>query len=215
MKKVAILGSGTVGLSLAKGFSENGVAVVIGTRDTGKKEIKDLQTEISEIKAASSIDAVQDADIVVLATSWTGTEAVIKTVGSDNFKGKIVIDVTNPLDFSGGTPPKFALAYPNSGGLQVQEWLQSAKVVKAFNIITSLHMYKPNIAEGAPTMLIAGDDTDAKSEVTDILKQFGWEDVIDMGDITNSYILEAVAMAWINYGFSSSNWVHGWSLLKK
>lgn len=62
-------------------------------------------------------------------------------------------------------------------------------------------------------MLIAGNDAAAKTQTTEILKSFGWRSAIDMGDISKAYLLEALAMTWIDYGFIRNHWTHGFSLL--
>jgi predicted dinucleotide-binding enzyme len=78
-----------------------------------------------------------------LATLWSATKNVIDQAGSANFKGKVVIDATNPLDFSKGMPPSLTHGHTDSGGEQVQRWLPDARVVKAFNIVGNAHMVNP------------------------------------------------------------------------
>ncbi|NJS35245.1 MAG: DNA-binding protein [Brachymonas sp.] len=156
--------------------------------------------------------AAAQGDIAVLATSWSGTQNALQLAGHQNLAGKLVIDVTNPLDFSTGKP-QLALGFPNSAGQTIQQWLPDARVVKAFNIITSTRMVNPQFADGQADMFIAGNDATAKAQVADILKAFGWRSAIDMGDISKSYLLEAIAMTWIDYGVSRNHWSHGFSLL--
>jgi predicted dinucleotide-binding enzyme len=125
---------------------------------------------------------------------------------------KLVIDASNPLAFAGGAPT-LAVGHTDSGGETVQRMLPAARVVKAFNIITAGHMVQPKFADGVPDMFIAGNDAAAKQEVAAILGDFGWRTPIDMGDITASRLLEALAMLWISYGFRNGHWTHGFSLL--
>jgi 8-hydroxy-5-deazaflavin:NADPH oxidoreductase len=210
--KVAILGTGQVAIDLAKGFVSRGHSVVFGTRDVqGEKAVKAVAAVVGS-SAALYPAAAKQADMAVLATAWSGTQNAVQLTGDANLAGKLMIDVTNPLDFSTGKP-QLALGFPHSAGAAIQEWLPQAKVVKAFNIITSSRMVDPKFADGQPDMFIAGNDAAAKQQTADILKAFGWRSAIDMGDISKSYLLEALAMTWIDYGVSRNHWSHGFSLL--
>jgi 8-hydroxy-5-deazaflavin:NADPH oxidoreductase len=210
--KVAVLGTGQVAIDLAKGFTSRGHSVVFGTRDTqGTTALKAVAAVVGS-SAAPHADAAKTADMAVLATSWSGAQNALRLAGADNLGGKLVIDVTNPLDFSTGKP-RLALGFPQSAGAQVQAWLPQAHVVKAFNIITSTRMVDPKFADGQADMFIAGNNAAGKASTADILKSFGWRSAIDMGDIDKSYLLEALAMLWIDYGVARNHWAHGFSLL--
>jgi 8-hydroxy-5-deazaflavin:NADPH oxidoreductase len=210
--KVAILGTGIVGIALAKGFAEQGDQVVFGTRDPNGERAKKAVADVAGTTAALYADAARGSDIAVLVTPWSGTQNAIELAGASNLANKLVIDVTNPLDFSTGKP-KLALGFPNSAGAHIQTWLPQSKVVKAFNIITASHMVAPQFADGQADMFIAGNDAQAKAQTTNILKRFGWRGAIDMGAIEQSYLLEALAMTWIDYGVANNHWSHGFSLL--
>lgn len=210
--KVGILGSGDVGKKLGDGFVDLGHSVKIGTRDAGKLS-EWASKHGSRASAGSFADAAKFGDIVVIATSWSGTPSAIEMAGPDNTAGKVVIDVTNPLDFS-SMPPKLAVAGADSAGETVQRLLPKARVVKAFNIVGNPHMYKPKFEEGAPTMFICGNDDPAKKMVTDILTAFGW-DTVDIGGIEGSRYLEALAMIWIAYYFRTNTGNHAFKLLRK
>jgi 8-hydroxy-5-deazaflavin:NADPH oxidoreductase len=210
--KVAILGTGQVAIDLAKGFTSRGHSVVFGTRDVqGERAVKAVAAVPGTV-ALPYDQAAAQGDMAVLVTSWSGTQNALQLAGNKNLAGKLVIDVTNPLDFSSGKP-QLALGFPNSAGQSVQQWLPDAKVVKALNIITSSRMVDPKFEDGQADMFIAGNDAAAKAQVTDILKAFGWRSSMDMGDISKSYLLEAIAMTWIDYGVSRNHWSHGFSLL--
>jgi predicted dinucleotide-binding enzyme len=140
-------------------------------------------------------------------------ETVIPDAGEENFAGKVVIDATNPLDFSGGFPPKLSISGEDSLGERIQRMLPDAKVVKAFNIIGNPYFVDPSFSQGQPTMLIAGDDADAKRTVTDVLADFGWSDTIDIGGIEGSRELEAICIAWVKIGGVRGAWDHGFKLL--
>jgi 8-hydroxy-5-deazaflavin:NADPH oxidoreductase len=124
--------------------------------------------------SGSFADAARFGEVIVFATLWGGTENAIKLAGVDSFKGKVVIDATNPLVFTEGRPPQLALGWNDSGGEQVQRWLPDAKVVKAFNIVGNAHFVHPDFPDGPPDMFIAGNDAGAKKMVSGFLEQFGW-----------------------------------------
>jgi 8-hydroxy-5-deazaflavin:NADPH oxidoreductase len=210
--KVAILGTGGVAIDLAKGFVSRGHSVVFGTRDVNGKTAQNALAVVPGSSAALYADAAKTAEMAVITTSWSGTQNALQLAGAANLAGKLVIDVTNPLDFSSGKPA-LALGFPHSAGQTIQSWLPQAKVVKAFNIISSTRMVDPQFADGTPDMFIAGNDTAAKTQAAEIIKSFGWRSAIDMGDISKSYLLEALAMVWIEYGASRNHWTHGISLL--
>jgi 8-hydroxy-5-deazaflavin:NADPH oxidoreductase len=210
--KVAILGTGAVAIDLAKGFVSRGHNVVFGTRDVqGERALKAVAA-VPGSSAAPYAEAAQQSQMAVLATPWSGTQNAVQLTTNAALKGKLLIDVTNPLDLSTGKP-QMALGFPNAAGASIQAWLPDAKVVKAFNIITSTRMIDPKFADGQPDMFIAGNDAAAKQQAADLIKAFGWRSAIDMGDISKSYLLEALAMVWIDYGVSRNHWSHGISLL--
>ena len=211
--KVGILGSGDVGRALGHGFVELGHEVKIGTRNSKQEKLQGWLAEHRQAAAGSFAEGAAFGDLLVLATLWTGTENAIKMAGAERFSGKTVIDVTNPLDFSGGVPPRLALGFTDSAGETVQRWLPDAKVVKAFNTIGNAHMFRPQFAEGKPDMFICGNDAQAKSEVTKILGDFGWP-VVDIGGIEGARLLEPLAMLWITYGFKTNTWKHAFSLIR-
>jgi 8-hydroxy-5-deazaflavin:NADPH oxidoreductase len=210
--KVAILGTGGVAVDLAKGFVARGHSVVFGTRDVNGEKAKAAVAAVAGTTAAPHAQAAQAAEIAVLATPWSGTQNALQLAGADALAGKLVIDVTNPLDFSTGKPT-LALGFPHSAGQSIQQWLPQAKVVKAWNIITSSRMVDPKFEDGDADMLIAGNDAAAKAQMTALLQAFGWRSAIDLGDISKSYLLEAIAMTWIDYGVARNHWSHGFSLL--
>ncbi len=209
---VSIFGTGGVAIDLAKGFISRGHSVVFGTRDPAGQSATKAVAAVPGTGALLYPQAAQSGAIVVLATSWSGTQNALQLAGSGHLTGKLVIDVTNPLDFSTGKP-QLALGFPHSAGKSIQQWLPQSKVVKALNIITSSRMVDPKFADGQPDMFIAGNHADAKAQTAEILKSIGWRSAIDLEDISKSYLLEAIAMTWIDYGVSHNHWSHGFSLL--
>jgi predicted dinucleotide-binding enzyme len=188
--------------------------VVIGSRDPDKPELREwLSGEGAGIEAGTFAQAAEAGDLLVLALLGDAAAQVIVDAGPENFAGKVVIDAMNPLDFSGGFPPKLSISGEDSLGERVQRALPEAKVVKAFNIIGNPYFVDPQFSEGQPTMLIAGDDADAKRTVTDLLTDFGWSDIVDIGGIDGSRELEAICIAWVKIGGARGAWDHGFSLL--
>ncbi|MGO9750535.1 MAG: NADPH-dependent F420 reductase [Solirubrobacteraceae bacterium] len=212
--RVGVLGSGEVGRRLAAGFRSRGHDVMIGSRDTDKPQLREwLSGDGAGIEAGTFAHAAAHGDLLVLALLGNAAEAVIADVDPQHFSNKVVIDAMNPLDFSGGFPPKLAITGEDSLGERVQRALPDARIVKAFNTIGNAYFVDPSFSDGQPTMLIAGDDEDAKRTVGDVLADFGWPDVFDIGGIEGSRELEAICIAWVKIGGLRGEWDHGFKLL--
>ena len=212
--RVGVLGSGEVGRRLAAGFQSRGHAVMIGSRDPGKPELREwLSGDGAGVKAGTFEQAAVHGELLVLAVLGSAAQDAIAEAGLENFGGKVVIDAMNPLDFSAGFPPRLSVTGEDSLGERVQRTLPAAKVVKAFNTIGNPYFVDPSFSGGQPTMLIAGNDESAKRTVTDVLNDFGWSDVVDMGGIESSRELEAICIAWVKIGGARGAWDHGFKLL--
>jgi predicted dinucleotide-binding enzyme len=213
--KIGILGTGDVGKALGKGFLALGHEVKLGARDaTNEKAAAWVKENGGKASAGTFTDAAAFGELVVLATLGAGNKAALEQARPDNLKGKILIDATNPLDFSRGFPPTLALSGNDSGGEQVQRLAPGAKVVKAFNIVGNAHMFRPSFAGGPPDMFICGNDDAAKKQVTELLKEFGWN-TTDIGRIEGSRYLEAMCMVWVMYAASTNQWNHAFKMLRK
>ena len=212
--RVGVLGTGVVGRRLAAGFRGRGHEVIIGSRDPDKPELREwLSAEGAGIRSGTFAEAAAGSQLLVLAVLGDAAEQVIQDAGRESFAGKVVIDAMNPLDFSGGFPPKLSISGEDSLGERVQRALPDANVVKAFNIIGNPYFVDPSFSDGEPTMLIAGNDADAKRTVTDLLADFGWSDIVDIGGIDGSRELEAICIAWVKIGGARGAWDHGFKLL--
>lgn len=202
--KIGIVGSGMVGQNLAKGFAETGHDVVIGTRDPQK--LSDMVKGLGKnVHSGTFADAAKFGEIIVFAINWAGVENAIALAEAENFKNKIVIDTTNPLDMSTGKL-KLAVSGDTSAGEIVQKLLSEAKVVKAFNIVGAADMFKPHF-EDDPTMFIAGNDSKAKEQVSNLINSFGWSEVIDLGDLENARYLEPLLMVRMAFAMKNNSWV--------
>jgi predicted dinucleotide-binding enzyme len=171
--KIGVIGSGDVGKALARGFAATGHDVKIGSREPAKLK----EVAAGRITAGTFADAAEFGEIVVLATSWSGTENALELAGKSRFKGKIVLDATNPLKVEGGKAVGLERGHTDSGGELVQRWLSEAKVVKVFNSVGNGIMFKPELAGGPPDMFFCGNDEGAKKVATEILKDFGWNPI--------------------------------------
>jgi predicted dinucleotide-binding enzyme len=200
-KTVGILGTGDVGKALAAGFLTIGWDVKMGTRDPQSEKVQTwVKSAGAHASAGTFAEAAGFGDVLVLCTAWTGAESAIQLAGPDRFAGKVVIDATNPLDFSGGGMPTLSVAGLDSAGERVQRWLPQARVVKAWNYIGNAHMFRPSFKTGKPDLFLAGNDTEAKRTVGEIGQSFGWPAPVDLGGIESARYLEALAMVWIvNY----------------
>src|SRR5437899_6234006 len=213
-RRVGVLGSGKVGRRLAAGFRSRRHDVIIGSRDPGKPELREwLSGDGAGIEAGTFAQAAAHGELLVLAVLGNAADEAIADAGPENFSGKVVIDATNPLDFSGGFPPKLSISGEDSLGERVQHALPEARVVKAFNTIGNQYFVEPRFREGQQTMLIAGDDEGAKRIVGDVLASFGWSDVVDIGGIDGARELEAICIAWVKIGGKRGAWDHGFKLL--
>lgn len=222
--KIGIIGSGDVGRRLADGLLELGHQVKLGTRDTSKKEVTEWidkhrkrggkESENASIGTFAEAASFGD-DLIMLSTSWSGTSNAIQLAGPSNMTNKVIIDTTNPLDFSQGLPPQMAVGHTDSAAEIIQRLLPGTKVVKSFNIIGNPHMVHPDFPGGPPTMFICGNDEQAKRMITEsILTPFGWE-VIDIGGLEGARLLEPLAMLWITHYFRTGAGDHAFKLLRK
>jgi hypothetical protein len=210
--KIGILGSGDVAKSLARGFLTEGHTVMLGSRDPAK-----LASWVRESGNAASSGTFSETakfgDLVALAVAGAKSVEAIQMAGVENFKGKIVIDATNPLEMSAGVPTLIG-GVGASGGELNQRALPAAFVVKAFNTVGHGQFYKPEFAGGPPDMFLCGDDGKAKERVSSICRDFGWNP-IDIGGIGLSHYLEATAVIWIITAFAGGHWKQAFKLLRK
>jgi predicted dinucleotide-binding enzyme len=211
--KIGILGSGIVAQVLGSGFLKYGYEVMLGTRDLSK-----LETWLASGggQAGSFSDAASFGDIVVLAVKGNSAESALQQAGRETFRGKIVIDTTNPI--ADAAPVNGVLQYYTSLGESQMERLQASfpegRFVKAFNSIGNNFMVNPDFGGVKPTMFICGNDAEARKQVTAILVQFGWE-TEDMGTAEAARAIEPLCILWCIPGFIRNEWGHAFKLLKK
>ena len=208
--KIAVLGTGIVGRTIAGKLAELGHEVVVGTRDPaetlartdsdamGNPPFKTWSEAHPDVALATLADAAAGGELVVNATNGAGSIPALEAAGEDNLAGKVLIDTSNPLDFSQGMPPSLFVCNTDSLGEQIQRRFPEARVVKTLNTTNTSLMVDPGqLAGGDHTVFVSGDDADAKAAVTDLLRSFGWTDVVDLGDITTARGAEMYLPLWL------------------
>jgi len=156
------------------------------------------QEEHPEVKLATFSEASARGEIIVNATSGSVSLEVLELAGETNLNGKILIDVANPLDFSKGMPPTLSVSNTDSLGEQIQRRFPEAKVVKTLRTMNAYLMVDPaQLAETDHTVFVSGDEAEAKATVTELLRSFGWTEIIDLGDITTARGTEMLLPIWL------------------
>jgi predicted dinucleotide-binding enzyme len=136
--------------------------------------------------------------MVVNATSGVVSLEALELAGGDNLNEKILVDISNPLDFSQGMPPTLSVSNTDSLGEQIQRRFPEVMVVKTLHTMNAYLMVDPAQLAGTDhTVFVSGDDTEAKAEVTELLRSFGWTDIIDLGDITTARGTEMMLPIWL------------------
>ena len=212
--KVGILGSGDVAKVLAGGFLKHGHEVLMGTRSPTK--LADWAKQNPRGRIGSFAEAAQFADLAVLAVKGSVAADALRAAGTVNLGGKSVIDATNPIS---DQPPvngvlRFFTNLDESLMERLQREFENLHFVKAFNSVGSASMVNPQFKGGQPSMFICGNDDAAKTVVTGVLDQFGWE-TVDMGKAEAARAIEPLCMLWCIPGFLRNDWVHAFKLLSR
>ena len=213
--KIGILGTEIVAKTLAGKLSALGHAVALGTRDVaatlarskpdlvGGPPVRTWLEAHPQVKLVTLTEAAAHGELVISALAGTAAVEGVQRAGAAQLAGKILIDVTNPLDFSAGFPPALTVANTDSLGEQLQRALPDTRVVKTLNTVNAFLMIEPGrLGGGDHTMFVAGNDAAAKATVSALLRDgFGWTDVIDLGDITMARGTEMWLPLWVRlYG---------------
>jgi hypothetical protein len=216
MKKIAILGTGSVGQTLASKFVALGYDVMVGTRNVpekltetksdgyGAKPFSEWHSLNKQVKIGTFKEASAFGEILLNATKGGSSVEALKMAGVENLKGKILIDVANPLDSSRGMPPTLLpeLSNTNSLGEEIQRTFPDLKVVKTLNTMWNGLMVAPDMLNsGDHFVFMCGNHPDAKEKVKDILMSFGWKDknILDLGDISASRGTEMYLPLWLRF----------------
>lgn len=207
--RIAVLGTGMVGRTIAARLSELGHAVAVGTRNPsatlaraevdqmGNQPFSAWSAAHTDVAVSSFPDAARGAELVVNATNGAAALEVLSMVGEENLDGKVLIDISNPLDFSHGMPPTLSVKDTDSLGEQVQRRFPAARVVKTLNTLNADLMVHPAHLPEPTSVFVSGDDPDAKAVVTSLLHSFGHTDVLDLGGIETARGAEMWLPLWL------------------
>jgi predicted dinucleotide-binding enzyme len=208
--RIGILGTGGVGRSMAEGLTARGDEVTIGTRSVeatmartepdamGNEPYAGWSERNPEVGLGTFAEAAAHGELVVNATNGTGSLGALGAAGRENLQDKVLIDISNPLDFSGGMPPSLFVSNTDSLGEQIQREYPQARVVKTLNTVASNLMVDPSlVAGGDHTAFMSGDDEGAKAQVGEILRSLGWRHIVDLGDITTARGAEMYVTLWV------------------
>jgi predicted dinucleotide-binding enzyme len=197
--KLGVLGTGSVGQTIAGKLVALGHEVMMGARDAGNpKAAAWARSAGAKASRGTFSEAAAFGEVVFNCTAGTGSLEALQSAGAQNLRGKILIDVANPLDFSKGMPPTLFIS---GGGDSLAERIQAAfpeaRVVKALNTVNASVMVAPTSVPGDTDLFVCGNDGEAKARVTELLRSFGWKSVIDLGDVTAARGTEAYLLLWL------------------
>src|SRR5262245_20500412 len=203
--KIAVFGTGMVGNAIATKLVNAGHQIMMGSRtansDAGQEWLRSVG---GNAQVGTFADAAAFGEIVFDCANGANSLAALQSAGANNLRGKILIQVGNPLDFSTGTPPSLTVCNTDSLGEQVQRQLPDTFVVKALNTVNCEIMVQPALVPGDHNLFICGNDATAKAKVTNWLCQwFGWKssNIMDLGDITGARGMEMWMPIWLRlYG---------------
>ncbi len=208
--KIGVLGTGIVGQTIGAKLAELGHEVMIGTRDVtrtlartdpdsyGNPPFKVWYEQHPQVRLGTFAQVAEHGEIIFNATAGTASLEALTLSGKANLNAKIVIDIANPLDFSHGMPPSLFVSNTDSLGEQIQRAFPAVKIVKTLNTMTARLMVNPGqLADGDHHVFVSGNDAEAKEQVCELLRGFGWKEVIDLGDITTARGTEMVLPIWV------------------
>lgn len=199
---IGVLGTGTVGTTIASALVGLGHFVKLGSRTASNDKAIEWAKQAGE--RASHGTFAESASFGTLLFNCTNGKAsldALRAAGADNLGDKVLVDVSNPLDFSAGFPPTLTVCNDDSLGERIQREFPAAKVVKALNTVNASVMVDPAKVPGDHVVFVGGNDLEAKREVTQLLQQLGWKRVLDLGDISSSRGTEAYLPLWVRlYG---------------
>jgi 8-hydroxy-5-deazaflavin:NADPH oxidoreductase len=208
--RISVLGTGAVGRALAGRSAHLGHEVAIGTRDPqatlartdtdmmGNPPFSAWHTDHAEVVLLPFADAAARGEMIINASSGANSLDVLARAGAENLAGKVLIDIANPLDFSAGFPPTLFVKDTDSLGEQIQRAYPDTRVVKTLNTLNASVMVEPTaLAGGDHSIFVSGNDAAAKATVAELLRSFGWQDIIDLGDITTARGTEMLLPIWL------------------
>lgn len=200
----AVLGTGMVGQTIGSKLLELGHSVKMGSRSADNEKGKAFAQKSPNASSGTFAEAAAFGEIVFNCTSGIASLNALQYAETNNLKGKIIVDISNPLDFTNGMPPTLSVVNTSSLGEEIQKAFPESKVVKTLNTINCTIMINPGLVNGGDhDIFMSGNDSSAKSEVKEILKSFGWSEknIVDLGDITSARGTEMYLPLWVRmYG---------------
>jgi hypothetical protein len=198
--KIAVLGTGAVGNAIGSKLISIGHDVMMGSRTADNEKAKKWVSENGN-KASNGTfaDATAFGEIIFNCTNGQGSLDALRLAGKENLEGKVLIDISNPLDFSKGFPPSLTIANTDSLAENIQREFPELKVVKTLNTMNCQLMVNPSLVPGDHSVFISGNDEHAKDVAKGVLQSFGWQEknIIDLGDITTARGTEQILPIWV------------------
>ena len=199
--ELAVLGTGSAGRAIAARLAELGHQVSIGTRDPdatqARRDYAEWAGDSPRVRLATYAAAAAAAEVVIHVTNGASALDVLALAEADNLDGKVLIDVSNPLDFSQGMPPTLFVKDTDSLAEQIQRAFPGARVVKTLNTMNNEVMVHPDLLPDPGSVFVSGDDAEAKATATELLAELGHTDVIDLGDLATARGPEMLLPIWV------------------
>lgn len=208
MKDISIFGTGVVGRTLGNKLIQLGHRVMMGSRTADNEKSAEWAEKNGRMALCGTFgDAAEFSDLIINCTKGAITLEVFELAGKDKLKGKTILDLSNPLDFSNGMPPYLYPQWSNnySLGEAIQDALPDSYVVKSLNMVNCEVMANAERCGGKATMLLCGNHEKSKSEVKAVLESFGWTKIIDLGDIKGARGMEAMLPVWLRIWQATGN----------
>jgi 8-hydroxy-5-deazaflavin:NADPH oxidoreductase len=198
--RIAVLGTGMVGTTIGTRLAGLGHDVTMGSRSAGNEAAAEWAKSVGGSAAHGTFaDAAEAGELVFNCTSGAASLDALGAAGAERLAGKVLADVSVPLDFSGGMPPTLFVSGDDSLGERIQRAFPDTKVVRTLNIANCKVVFDPARVPGSHDIFVAGNDDDAKDEVRELLQAFGWPlaSIVDLGDITAARGTEAYVLLWV------------------
>jgi len=195
--RVGVLGTGMVGQTIGTKLVDLGHEVTMGSRTAGNEKAADWAAGAGEgAREGSFADAAAHGELVFNCTAGTASLDALRAAGEEELRGKVLVDVANPLDFSKGMPPTLSVVNDDSLGEQIQSEFPETRVVKALNTVNAAVMVNP---VAGSSIFVCGEDAAAKEQVAGLLQDFGWraEAIVDLGGIDAARATEMYLPLWL------------------
>lgn len=193
--RVAVLGTGMVGQTMGAKLVALGHDVMMGARSADNEKALAFAAATGG-RTGDFATAAGHGELVIHCTRGDSAVDVLRQAGAANLAGKVLVDISNPLDFSAGFPPSLSVSNTDSLGEVIQREFPEARVVKTLNTVTAAIMVDPGRIPGNHVVFLSGNDAAAKGIVADLLRSFGWQAIIDLGDITSARATEQMLPLW-------------------